>query len=90
MLNDASPAAKAAVLAALAVASVTPETYAAGRDGVHYLAQAIDWGIRTPLTDLYRAAILRAAGGAPDLATARHTIARHKGIPRHQPATDNH
>jgi len=71
---------KAERLAELAVASVKPETYAAGRDGIRYLDDAIRYGIVTPLTELYRAAILRRAGDAPDLEEARLRIARQNDI----------
>jgi len=69
---------KAAHLADLAVQSVTGETYAAGRDGIRYLADAIRHGIHTPLTEAYRAAVLRCADDAPDLETTRQRIARKK------------
>lgn len=71
---------KAQALARLAIASVTAETYAAGRDGIRYLANTLTNGIETPLTPHYRAAVLALAGGAPDLETARAWIARRHGI----------
>lgn len=71
---------KAERLAQLAVASITLETFRENRDGIHYLADAIRHGVRTPLTDLYRQAVLRLAGDAPDLEEARRRIARQKGI----------
>jgi hypothetical protein len=74
---------KAAHLADLAVRSVTAETYPAGRDGIRYLANAIAHGIRTPLTEAYRAAVLRRADDAPDLETARQRIARNRGFEPH-------
>lgn len=77
---DATIAQKAAELARLACGSVTSETYPAGRDGVRYLADAIRYGIQTPLTDLYRTAVLRLAGDAPDLEAARRHLARQKGL----------
>jgi len=77
---DLSAEAKAAHLAELALASVTPETYAEERDGIRYLADAIAHGIETPLTDLYRAAILRLADNAPDLEAARLWAARRQGL----------
>jgi hypothetical protein len=78
--SNLSVEAKAAHLARLAVESVTAETYAADRDGIRYLADALAHGIRTPLTAAYRAAILRLADDAPDLATARQRIAQKKEI----------
>jgi len=67
---------KAEILAQLAVKSVTAKAYAAGRDGIRYLADAIRHGIHTPLTDLYKCAVLRLADDAPDLEEARLRIAR--------------
>jgi hypothetical protein len=74
------PEQKANKLATLAVNSVTAKTYQKGRDGIQYLADAIDHGIQTPLTELYRVTILRAAGDAPDLKAARRKIAQDKGL----------
>jgi hypothetical protein len=71
---------KAAHLARLAVGSVTEETYAENRDGIRYLADALEHGIHTPLTDAYRAAVLRRAGDAPDLEAARQRIAHKKDL----------
>ena len=61
---------KAERLANLAIKSVTKETYEKNKDGIHYLEQALAWGIVTPLTELYRAAILRKTG-ATNLTEAR-------------------
>lgn len=72
------PAEQAARLAELAVASVTSATYAAGADGIQYLAQMIARGIQTPLTEPYRQAILRLTGAA-DLAAARTLVAAQRG-----------
>jgi len=74
------PEVKAGELARLAVASVTAETYAAGTDGIRYLADALANGIETPLTPHYRAAVLALAGGAPDLETARAWVDRQRSI----------
>lgn len=74
-----APAEQAARLAELAVASVTTATYAAGADGIQYLAQMIAHGIQTPLTKPYRQAILRLTGAA-DLAAARTLVAAQHGI----------
>ncbi len=71
---------KAAHLAHLAVDSVTAEAYAEDRDGIRYLADSIAHGICTPLTDAYRAAVLRLADGAPDLKTARTRIVWKKDL----------
>jgi hypothetical protein len=82
LVRDAeiSVEARANHLARLAVKSVTAETYAEDRDGLRYLADAIAHGIRTPLTDAYRAAVLRLADDAANLATARKRIARKKNF----------
>jgi hypothetical protein len=74
------PEVKAQELAERAVKSITQETYAAGTDGIRYLADAIENRIETPLTARYRAAVLALAGDAPDLETARTRIARERGI----------
>lgn len=71
---------RAKILAQLAIASLTPETYAAGHDGIRYLADALNQEIETPLTQPYQAAILAQAGGTPDLGAARTWIARQRGI----------
>ncbi len=74
------PVVKARELARLAIASVTAETYAAGKDGIRYLANAIVNGIETPLTQHYCAAILALAEEASDLEAARAWVARQRGI----------
>ena len=71
---------KANELARLAKQSITKETFCSQRDGIRYLADAIRYGIQTPLTDLYKCAVLRLAGDAPNLKEARLRIARQKGI----------
>jgi len=78
--SDLSVEAKAAHLARLAVESVTAETYAADRDGIRYLADALAHDIETPLTAAYCAAILRLAGDAPDLEAARQMVAHQKSL----------
>ncbi len=78
--NDTPLAERGNVLAQLAIASLTPETYAAGHDGIRYLADALAQGIETPLARPYQAAILAQAGGAPDLGAARTWLARQRGI----------
>ena len=72
--DDIPVAEKAESLARLAIASLTPDTAAAGHDGIRYLADAIAQGIVTPLTEPYRQAILRLTGAA-DLAAARAAVA---------------
>jgi hypothetical protein len=72
--DDIPVAEKAETLARLAIASLTPDTAAAGHDGIRYLADAIAQGIITPLTEPYRQAVLRLTGAA-DLAAARATVA---------------
>jgi len=78
--NDRTEAEKATHLADLAARSVTAKTYAAGRDGIRYLADAIRHDVQTPLTEAYWQAILRLADDAPDLDEARQRIARQRGI----------
>jgi hypothetical protein len=53
---------KAQRLAELAIKSVTLDTYKKNIDGIYYLEKAIAHGINTPLTALYREAILRKTG----------------------------
>lgn len=73
--TDRSITEKARHLANLAIQSVTAETYTEERDGIQYLADAIQHGIETPLTGPYRAAVLSRVGDAPDLKTARQRVA---------------
>lgn len=81
LLDDAiSPEDKANKLACLARQSVTRETFCSQRDGIRYLADAIRHGIQTPLTDLYRCAVLRLADDAPNLEEARLRIAGQRDI----------
>lgn len=77
---DVSPEKKARLLACLAAESLTVETYERGRDGIQYLANNILAGVITPLTDLYKQAILQVAGNAPDLVKARLILARLEGL----------
>jgi hypothetical protein len=72
--DDIPVAEKAETLARLAIASLTPDTAAAGHDGIRYLADAIAQGIVTPLAEPYRQAILRLTGTA-DLAAAHAAVA---------------
>jgi len=74
------PEDKAERLAQLAVKSVTRTTFEACTDGIRCLADAIGNGIRTPLTEPYRRAVLRLANDAPDLEEARLRMARLRGI----------
>lgn len=74
------PEVKAQELAERAIKSVTQETYAAGTDGIRYLADAITNRIKTPLTAYCCAAVLALAADAPDLETARTRIAQERGI----------
>lgn len=77
---DWTDAEKAETLATLAIDSVNRKTFCSRRDGIRYLADAIRYGVQTPLTDLYKCAVLRLAGDAPNLKEARRRIARQKGI----------
>lgn len=72
--------AKAEQLAVLAVGSLTPETFIQGRDGIQYLIDTMATGLETRLTLYYRDALLRLAGDAPDLVTARQRIGERKGL----------
>lgn len=71
---------KSPLLADLAVSSLTAATYAQGTDGIQYLIDALALGVQTPLTPTYHDAVLRLAGGAQDLATARLWLAGAKGL----------
>jgi len=80
-----SPEAKAEKLAGKALASLNEDTFNRDRDGIRYLADAIRHGVRTPLTEAYRDAILEKARemtgkDISDLQTARLEIARHKDV----------
>jgi hypothetical protein len=77
---DVSAECKANLLAGRAIASVTAETYSRNRDGIRYLADALDHGVRTPLTEAYRVAVLRRTGDAPDLETALQRLALKRGF----------
>jgi hypothetical protein len=76
---------KANLLAQAAIDSVTAETFGTGMDGIRYLDDAIRNNVVTPLTDLYRQAILRLADNAPDLRAARLWAARHQGCLEERP-----
>ncbi len=69
---------KAAFLARHAIASVTPETHAAGHDGIAGLAAALRQGAVTPLAQPYCEAVLRLTGTA-DLAAARERALARAG-----------
>jgi len=71
---------KAKLLARAAIDSVTQETSAKGMDGIQYLADNIEAGVVTTLTDPYAHAILRKAENAPNLDQARRFIALDRGI----------
>jgi hypothetical protein len=49
-------------------------------DGIQYLADNIDAGVVTALTDPYTHAILKKAGNTPNLHKASSSIALKKGI----------
>lgn len=78
--DNASSVDRANELARLAKQSIRKETFCSQRDGIRYLADAIRHGVQTPLTDLYKCAVLRLADDAPNLEEARLTIARQKDI----------
>ena len=71
---------KAELLARAAIDSVTQETYRKGMDGIQYLADNIDAGVRTALNVTYCQVLLDKARDAHDLRQARKIIAQKKGI----------
>lgn len=71
---------KAELLVRAAIDSVTQETFAKGMDGIQYLADNIEAGVVTTLTEPYAQAILEKAGNAPNLDQARLFIAQQKRI----------
>ncbi|NLI41167.1 MAG: hypothetical protein GX421_08325 [Caldisericales bacterium] len=71
---------KADLLAQAAIESITHETFEKSLDGVHYLADNINAGVVTALTEPYAQAILEKAGNAPNLCQARQFIAQQKRI----------
>jgi len=72
---------KAELLAQAAMDSLTPETYAKGMDGIQYLADNIEAGVVTTLTEPYEQAIVKKAGNnISNLGQARKLIAQQKGI----------
>ena len=75
-----TPQEKTQFLARAAIKSLNSDTCSKGLDGIQYLIDNIAAGVITPLTDLYKQAILQVAGYVPDLAEARLRIAHHKGI----------
>lgn len=78
--NDLSAEQKARELAELAIGSVGQKTFAECRDGIRYLDDAICHGVRTPLTEPYKRAVLQMADDAPDLETARLRITQSKHL----------
>lgn len=76
---DLSDEEKANHLAELAINSVDSETYSRGRDGIQYLDEAITAGIITPLTQLYKEAILRLVNSTA-LSEARDITAKRRKI----------
>lgn len=72
---------KAKLLAQAAIDSLTQETYAKGMDGIQYLADNIEAGVITALTEPYRQAILKKAGNnISNLGQTRGLIAQERGI----------
>jgi len=70
---------KADVLAEAAIASVTQETYKKELDGMQYLADNIEAGVITELTEDYRQALLEKVVSASNLHEARLIIAQERG-----------
>jgi len=71
---------KAELLARAAIDSVTQGTYAKEMDGLQYLADNIEAGVVTALTEVYAKAILNKVGIVSNLGQARELIAQQKGI----------
>lgn len=71
---------KAELLAQAAIDNITQETYARGMDGIQYLADNIEAGVITALTEPYKQAILKKVGATPTLSQARWFIAQERGI----------
>jgi len=78
--KDLSLNQKGRILANLAVASVSEQTYSASKDGIQYLADCIKLDILTPLTEIYKMEILNLAEHVDNLEEARNRIAKQKGI----------
>jgi hypothetical protein len=71
---------KAELLAQAAIDSVTQETFDKGLDGIQYLADNIEAGVVTVLTEVYAQAILSKVGIVSNLGQASGLIAQQKGI----------
>jgi cation transport regulator ChaC len=71
---------KAELLARAAIDSVTQGTYAKEMDGLQYLADNIEAGVVTVLTEVYAQAILNKVGNVSNLSQARWFIAQKRGI----------
>ena len=71
---------KAELLAQAAIDSLTQETYAKEMDGIQYLADNIEAGVVTALTEVYAQAILNKVGNVSNLGQTRGLIAQQKGI----------
>lgn len=71
---------KAELLARAAIDSVTQGTYAKEMDGLQYLADNIEAGVVTVLTEVYAQAILNKVGNVSNLSQARRFIAQKRGI----------
>jgi hypothetical protein len=79
--NSFSNQEKADLLCSAACESLTKDTFQNELDGIQYLTEAINSGVKTCLTELYKQAILRKAGtDIKDLQTARQMIAESKGL----------
>jgi hypothetical protein len=71
---------KAELLVRAAIDSVTQGTYAKEMDGLQYLADNIEAGVVTVLTEVYAQAILSKVGIVSNLGQASGLIAQQKGI----------
>ena len=71
---------KAELLAQAAIDSLTQETYAKEMDGIQYLADNIEAGVVTALTEVYAQAILNKVGNVSNLGQTRRLIAQQKRI----------
>ncbi len=71
---------KAQLLADLAINSVTSKTFSKNEDGIFYLSSAMESGVITRLTELYKQAILRLTDNSPNLEEARLWAAKQRGV----------
>ena len=71
---------KAGLLANLAIKSVTKNTFFNNNDGIRYLDTAIQDGVITRLTELYKQVLLNLTDNSPDLNEARLWVAKQNNL----------